>query len=69
MRSSWEAEKGYLACHWYFGAPREPYNPSWMQKSSDSQGSYLPPLPPFSAHSPFGGASWFRPYPANWCCK
>jgi hypothetical protein len=33
-----------------------------MQEASDIQGSYLPPLPDFASHSPFGGAFWFERY-------
>jgi len=38
------------------------YRPPWMQESSDAQGSYLPPVPDFASHSPFGGATWFERY-------
>jgi hypothetical protein len=33
-----------------------------MQEASEVQGSYLPPLPDFASHNPFGGASWFERY-------
>jgi hypothetical protein len=33
-----------------------------MQEASDVQGSYLPPVPDFASHSPFGGATWFQRY-------
>jgi hypothetical protein len=29
------------------------------------QGAYLPPVPDFASHSPFGGASWFQPHLAD----
>jgi hypothetical protein len=65
MPCSWQTETGHLACHWHVVVPPVPYSPSWMPKSSELQSSYLPPLPRFTAHSPFGGASWFRPYLAE----
>jgi hypothetical protein len=33
-----------------------------MQQASEIQGSYLPPVPDFASHSPFGGATWFLPH-------
>jgi len=60
MTSSWRSEKGHLACRWSGAAEDEGggYRPQWMQ-GSDIRGSYLPPLPDFAGHSPFGGPSWF----------
>ena len=55
MRSSWATETGHLACRWSEIGQRVQYNPRWMQEASDTQGSYLPPLPDFVIHSPFGG--------------
>ena len=62
MASSWQTETGYLACRWLEAGQRIQYNPGWMQETSDIQGSYLPPIPDFASHSPFGGASWFQPH-------
>jgi len=60
MKSSWQTDTGTLACRWCDVGQRVQYNPHWMQENSDIQGSYLPPLPDFASHSPFGGASWFE---------
>jgi hypothetical protein len=61
MKSSWQTEKtGHLAWNWSEVGKRVRYNPRWMQEISDIQGSYLPPLPDFASHSPFGGATWFE---------
>jgi hypothetical protein len=60
MKSSWAVEKGHLVCHWSEVGHTVTYKPAWMQETTDIQGSYLPPLPNFAAHSPFGGPSWFE---------
>jgi len=58
---SWETATGHLACRWSEVGQRVPYNPRWMQETSDSQSGYLPPVPDFASHSPFGGAPpWFK---------
>lgn len=62
MKSSWQADAGHLACTWSELGQRVPYNPPWMPESPELHRSYLPPLPDFSSHSPFGGASWFEPH-------
>ena len=65
MRSSWQVETGHLACRWSEVGQRERYNPFWMQEAFNIHGSYLPPVPDFASHSPFGGAlgaSWFLRY-------
>jgi len=65
MKSSWQAESGLLACCWSEVGQRVQYNPPWMEETSEIQsGGYLPPLPDFASHSPFGGASWFEPHTA-----
>jgi hypothetical protein len=33
-----------------------------MQDASAIQGSYLPPVPNFASHSPFGGPTLFERY-------
>jgi hypothetical protein len=68
MNSSWQTETGNLVCHWSDVGNRSQYNPEWMQGRSDVQGSYLPPLPDFRRHSPFGGALWFQPHHAEPDC-
>ena len=62
MKSSWQSDTGHLGCVWSELGQRTEYNPCWMQEASDAQGGYLPPVPDFASHSPFGGASWFEPY-------
>jgi len=61
MTSSWQTETGHILCHWseVGQGQRIEYNPPWMQEAFDVHGSYLPPLPDFADHSPFGGPSWF----------
>ena len=54
MRSSWQIEAGHLECRWSGVGQHVQYNPAWIQESSGVQGSYLPPLPDFASHSPFG---------------
>ena len=61
MKSSWQIESGHLACRWSVGQQLQ-YSAPWMQEASEVQGSYLPPLPDFVSHSPFGEASWFERY-------
>jgi hypothetical protein len=60
MKSSWQTENGYLACRWSEVGQRIQYNLTWMQVTSDIPSGYLPPIPDFPTHSPFGGASWFE---------
>ena len=60
MKISWQAEAGHLACNWSELSQRVPYNPVWMQEASEITSGYLPSLPDFASHSPFGGASWFQ---------
>ena len=62
MRSSWQMETGHLVWRWSEVGQQVRYNPSWMQEASDVHGSYLPPLPDFTSHSPFVGVSWFERY-------
>ena len=62
MKLSWQTETGNLACCWSEVGQRVQYNPDWMQETSEVQVGYLPPLPDFASHSPFGGASWFEPH-------
>jgi hypothetical protein len=60
MNSSWETQTGHLTCRWSEIGQSVEYNPLWIQENSDVQCSYLPPVPDFASHSPFGGASWFQ---------
>ena len=59
MASSWEIETGHLVCRWCEIGQRAQYSLGWMQEGTEVHGSYLPPIPDFAAHSPFGGADWF----------
>jgi len=64
MNSSWQKKDGHIACRWSGAMEREKkYDSSWMQTSPASRGSYLPELPDFANHSPFGGpySFWFLP--------
>jgi hypothetical protein len=67
MRSSWQMETGHLVCRWSEAGRRIEYKPHWMQETGDTQSGYLPPVPDFASHSPFGGPSgfWFLPRSAN----
>jgi hypothetical protein len=65
MRSSWQTETGHLACRWSEVGQRVRYTPRWIEEASDIQSGYLPPIPDFASHSPFGGASWFQFHSAD----
>lgn len=65
MSSLWQTEAGHLVWRWSDVAERVQYDPSWMQDTASMQGSYLPPPGNFASHSPFGGAHWFQPNPAD----
>jgi len=61
MTSSWQTQTGHLACRWTEAGQRIQYNPCWMQETSNVQSGYLPRVPDFASHSPFGGgADWFQ---------
>jgi hypothetical protein len=68
MVSTWQTETGHLVCRWSDVGRRVQYNPSWMQEVSDIHSGYLPPLPDITSSSPFGGATWFQPHPAERDC-
>jgi len=36
-----------------------------MLENLEALSGYIPPLPDFANHSPFGGVSWFQPDPAG----
>jgi hypothetical protein len=65
MPSLWQADSGGLICRWSNPGQRVQFDPSWMQGTSESQGSYLPPPVDFAMHSPFGGVSWFLFHPVD----
>jgi hypothetical protein len=58
MKTSWQSQTGSLACRWSEVGQCAVYHPRWFQDASDTQGSYLPSVPDFASHSPFGGAYW-----------
>jgi hypothetical protein len=62
----WQTETGHLACRWSDVGKHVQYNSSWMQEISAIQCGYLPLVPDFASHSPFGGAtSWFQLHTAD----
>jgi hypothetical protein len=61
MKTSWQTETGQLTLHWSDVGERISFDIPLAQETSSAQGSYLPPLPDFASHSPFGGPSWFQP--------
>lgn len=65
MPFSWKSEAGQLTCHLGDAALHEPYRPEWMQEDSNVPSGYLPPIPDFTSHSPFGGVAWFQPSPRD----
>ena len=63
---AWRTEAGHLACYWSEVGQHVQYDPRWMQESADIRSGYLPPVPDFASHSPFGGAtSWFQLHTAD----
>ena len=65
MKSSWGSEAGTLTCSWSDMGQHLRSDLAWMREVPTAQGSYLPPLPDFASHSPFGGASWFELHRAS----
>jgi len=61
MSAIWKSVSGHLVCKWSDVAERRRSEAIWMQEICGVEGSYLEPGPDFSAHSPFGGPSWFDP--------
>jgi hypothetical protein len=59
MAATWQLEGGRLVARWSETGPSVRYGPKWMQDVTNVQSGYLPPVPDFASHSPFGGASWF----------
>lgn len=60
VRSSWKNQSGRLVCRWSEPAEHTQYHLYWSNETPDVQSGYLPPLPDFARHSPFGGVSWFE---------
>ena len=61
MKLSWQTEADHLACRWSEVGQHVEYNPLWMQETTIISSGYLPPVPDFASHSPFGGLAWFQP--------
>ena len=60
MNCSWMPEAEILACHWSeVGRPSD-YDPSRMLENSEGHGAWLPPVPDFASHSPFGVPPGFK---------
>ena len=59
MMSWWQMKDGRLERVWSGQVERSEYESPVMQSTSDIQSRYLPPIPDFASHSPFGGPSWF----------
>ena len=62
---TWQRESGQLVCRWFEPEQRVKYSARWIEEASDIQSGYIPPLPDFPSHSPFGGADWFLPHSAG----
>jgi hypothetical protein len=60
MKIQWQTETEQLACRWADPGRYVPYTAPWMREASHVPSGYLPPLPDFASHSPFGGPSWFE---------
>jgi len=65
MKSSCQAETGRLGWQWSDVGPRVPQIPGWLQELAEMPSSYIPPVPDFASHSPFGGPAWFQPQSAR----
>ena len=65
MNRTWQVQAGHLSCSWSETGQRVAYNPCWMKEASEIPSGYLPPVPDFASHSPFGGAFWFQPIAAR----
>jgi hypothetical protein len=60
MTARWRAETGKLTCRWNDVGKHSGYDWTWMRDNAEVRGSYLPPVPDFASHSPFGGPDWFE---------
>jgi len=66
MTSIWQIKEGHLVQRWSERKEGAKYDAPWMQTTSHVQSGYLPPMPDFSSHSPFGLPSWFWFLPENY---
>jgi hypothetical protein len=69
MTSSWQIKEGHLALRWVGRTETAKYDAPWIRTASDVQGSYLPPIPDFASHSPFGSPSGFWFLPRGYYCS
>ena len=56
----WTFEGNRILCRWSEVGANIAYASRWME-GTEMSGSFLPPVPDFASHSPFGGATWFAP--------
>lgn len=61
MISSWQLKDGRLVRFWSGHVEPGESELPLMESASDIPSGYLPPMPDFASHSPFGGPSGF------WC--
>lgn len=64
MKTSWQTETGHLIFRFSEIGQSSQYNLNLIQEYSTMQSAYLPSVPDFASHSPFGGAFWFLPHVA-----
>jgi len=63
MTSTWQIKDGRLVRSWFGQVERTEYESFVLESTSNIQSGYLPAMPDFSSHSPFGAPSgfWFLP--------
>lgn len=66
MISSWQMKDGRLTRFWTGQVERYEYESPVMQPSPNIQSGYLPPMPDFESHSPFGGPAGFWLLPRDY---
>lgn len=67
MNTAWQSESGSIECRWAL-ALESGGAPSWLKERSakETRRDYVPPLPNFAEHSPFGSGEWIVPWGARW---
>jgi hypothetical protein len=60
MKLTWNTQTDRLACRWSEVGQWVQYDAQWMREASNVPSGYLPPVPDFASHSPFGGPDWFE---------
>jgi hypothetical protein len=61
MTNQWSLDGNRIVSRWVDIGRTVEYASEWVN-ASETNGSYLAPLPDFASHSPFGGATWFTPH-------